>query len=198
MVELEARLRKAVAELPDGLAAHIHRVEVEAVRLAALHGVDEGRARLAALGHDLVRHEKGPRLLDLAAEYGLMPDEIECASPILVHGPVAAAMLLQDYGVEDADLVLGVDCHTTGRAGMSALENVLFVADKVEPHKLTRDAALSEVKDFAENDLDAGVLRYLDFYLDEAVRRGWEIHPRSLEAREDLIARFRREGIGGA
>lgn len=193
-VTLETRLRVAVAELPDGLRAHIERVEAEAARLAALHGVDEDRARLAALGHDLVRHESGPRLLELAAAYGLTPDEVERASPILVHGPVAAAMLLQDYGVEDADLVLGVDCHTTARVGMTALESVLFVADKVEPHKLTRDVALSEVKDLAEGDLDAGVLRYLDHYLDEAVRRGWQVHPRSVEARAELIVRMQREG----
>lgn len=194
---LEARLRNAVSALPDGLREHIQRVETEAVRLAAIHGVEEDRVRLAALGHDLVRHKSGDELLQLAEAYGLTPDPVERESPILVHGPVAAAMLLQDYGVEDADLVLGVDCHTTARGGMTDLENVLFVADKVEPHKLLRDPALSEVKEFAETDLDAGVLRYLDHYLDEAVRRGWQIHPRSLEAREELIDRFRSEGIIG-
>ena len=192
-VGLEERLRAAVGKLPDGLRAHIGRVELEAVRLAQLHGVDEQRARLSALGHDLVRHKTGLELLELAEAYGLSPDEVERESPILVHGPVAAAMLLQDYGVEDADLVLGVDCHTTARCGMTALENVLFVADKVEPHKLVREEALSEVKSLAEYDLDAGVLRYLDFYLDEAVRRGWSVHPRSVEAREELIERIRLE-----
>ncbi len=187
-------MREAAAALPDGLRAHIQRVEDEAVRLAGLHGVDEERARLAALGHDLVRHENGVRLLELAAAYGLTPDDVERASPILVHGPVAAAMLLQDYGVDDADLVLGVDCHTTARAGMTALENVLFVADKVEPHKLARAAELAEVKALAEHDLDAAVLRYLKYNFDEAGRRGWQLHPRSIEARADLIARMRREG----
>jgi nicotinate-nucleotide adenylyltransferase len=194
---LEARLRNAVSALPEGLRDHIQRVESEAVRLAAMHGVEEERARLAALGHDLVRHKADDELLKLAEAYGLTPDPVERESPILVHGPVAAAMLLQDYGVEDADLVLGVDCHTTARGGMTALENVLFVADKVEPHKLMRDVALSEVKELAEVDLDAGVLKYIDHYLDEAVRRGWQVHPRSLEAREDLIDRFRSEGIVG-
>jgi predicted HD superfamily hydrolase involved in NAD metabolism len=189
MTTLEERLREAVAALPDGLREHIRRVEDEAVRLAALHAVDEERARLAALGHDLVRHKDGAALLQLAAEYDLTPDEIERASPILVHGPVAAAMLTRDYGVDDAELIAGVDCHTTARAGMTALEKVLFVADKIEPHKLAREAALAEVRVLAESDLDAAVLRYLDYYLDEAVRRGWEVHPRSVEVRAELIAR---------
>jgi predicted HD superfamily hydrolase involved in NAD metabolism len=187
--ELMQRLRQAVAELPDGLRAHIERVEAEAVRFAALHGVDEERARLAALGHDLVRHKKGRELLDLAAAYSLEPDAVERASPILVHGPVAAAMLRRDFGVEDAELLAGVDCHTTARAGMTRLEQVLFVADKVEPHKLAKEPALIEVRRLGETDLDAAVLRYLDLNLLEAVRRGWQVHVRSLEARNELISK---------
>jgi HD superfamily phosphohydrolase YqeK len=98
-------------------------------------------------------------------------------------------MLARDYGVADAELLAGIDCHTTARAGMSKLEQVLFVADKVEPHKLAREAALAEVKDAAQADLDAAVLRYLDLNLEEAVRRGWQVHVRSLEARNELLGR---------
>jgi predicted HD superfamily hydrolase involved in NAD metabolism len=183
------RLRAAVAALPQGLRAHIERVEDEAVRLAPLHGVDADRARLAALGHDLVRHKKGQELLDLAAAYSLQPDAVERAAPILVHGPVAAAILARDYGVEDAELLASIDCHTTARPGMTKLEQVLFVADKVEPHKLAKEPALAEVKRLAEDDLDAAVLRYLDLNLQEAIRRGWQVHVRSLEARNQLIER---------
>ena len=59
-----------------------------------MHGVDAERASLSALGHDLVRHLPGDELLALAARYGLQPDAIERAEPILVHGPVAARMLV--------------------------------------------------------------------------------------------------------
>jgi HD superfamily phosphohydrolase YqeK len=70
---------------------------------------------------------------------------------------------------------------------MTALEQVLFVADKVEPHKLAREPELAEVKSLAEGDLRAAVLRYLDHNLEEAVRRGWQVHPRSLEARNEIL-----------
>jgi predicted HD superfamily hydrolase involved in NAD metabolism len=185
---LTERLREAVKGLPDGLRAHILRVEEEAVRLAGLHGVDQTRARAAALGHDLVRHKNGAELLQLAGEYGLTPDPVERAWPILVHGPVAAAMLSRDYGVMDADLLAGVDCHTTAREGMSRLEQVLFVADKIEPGKLAYEPALSQVKQHAEVDLAAAVLSYLDFNIEQALRRSWQIHKRSVEARNELLA----------
>jgi predicted HD superfamily hydrolase involved in NAD metabolism len=187
----------AIAELPDGLRRHIHRVEDEAVRFASLHDVDEQRARISALGHDLVRHLKGQELLSLAAEYGLAPDEVERASPILVHGPVAAAILRRDYGLDDVEVLAGIDCHTTARAGMSKLEQVLFVADKVEPRKLEREPELGDVKRLARDDLDAAVLRYLDLNLQEAIRRGWQVHHRTLEARNELIARARDPSQAG-
>ena len=191
--DLDSRLRAAVEALPRGLRDHILHVEVEADRLAEHYGVDRERARLSALGHDLVRHLKGQALLDIAARYGLTPDPVELASPVLVHGPVAARILSLDYGVEDVELLDAVDCHTTARAGMATLEKVLFIADKIEPGKLSRRAELQTVYDAVLDDLDAGVLRYLDMYLEEAVQRRWLLHPRVLEARNDLLRR-RREG----
>ncbi len=96
-------------------------------------------------------------------------------------------MLRRDYELDDAELLAGVDCHTTARDGMALLEKVLFVADKVEPHKLAREAALAEVRRLAEDDIDAAVLRYLDHNLEQSVRRGWQVHPRSNEARNELL-----------
>ena len=184
----ESRLREAVAVLPAGLRDHVLRVEAEAERLARLHGVDSDRVCLAALGHDLVRHKRGDELLRLAGEYGLLPDEIERATPILTHGPIAARILALEYGIEDAEVLDGVDCHTTARAGMTVLEKVLFVADKIDGGKIERAPQLGEVRDLAQSSLDGAVLRYLDYNLEQAVQRRWQVHPRSLAARNELIA----------
>ncbi len=184
---VETRLREAVEALPKGLRDHVLRVEVEAIRLAERHRVEAGRASLAALGHDLVRHKRGPELLALASTYALEPDDVERATPILVHGPVAARMLLRDYALDDPELLAAVDCHTTARAGMAALEKVLFIADKVEPHKLERWPACEEVRDLAQTDLDAALLRYLDLNIEQALQKRWLLHPRTLEARNALL-----------
>ena len=190
--DLEARLRDAVEALPEGLRDHVRRVEAEATALAERHHVDAQRAAVSALGHDLVRHIKGEALLALARGYGITPDAVEQASPVLVHGPVAARILARDYGLADAEVLAGIDCHTTARAGMTALEQVLFVADKVEPWKLAREPALAAVKQLADDSLDDAVLRYLDYNLEESIRRGWQVHHRSFEARNQLLGRKAR------
>jgi predicted HD superfamily hydrolase involved in NAD metabolism len=51
----------------------------------------------------------------------------------LSHAGAAAELLQSDYGVMDEDILNAVRYHTTGRAGMSMLELIIFLADTLEP-----------------------------------------------------------------
>jgi len=187
-------LREHIEGLPGGLRRHIEAVAAEARRLARLHGVDEERAALAAWTHDIVRATDPKELLRLARELGFNPNETEEAAPILLHGPVAARLLTSRYGVEDEEVLAVARWHSTGRAGMSALEKVLFLADKVEPGKAAGRPDLEEIRRLAETDLDGAVLRYLDLQLVEAVGQGWPLHPDAVAARNQLL--LSRQGRG--
>jgi predicted HD superfamily hydrolase involved in NAD metabolism len=191
LADLLQRLHDAVSRLPDGLHEHVLRVEEEAARLAKLHGLDGERVRIAVLGHDLARAEPDQRLLELAAQYGVEANTIEQASPVLVHGPVGARMLARDYGYDDAEVLGAVASHTTARPGMTKLEKALFIADKIEHDKIARKPGLAEVRRLADTDLDAAMLRFLDLHLIEAVERGWQLHPSSVAARNELLGRQR-------
>ena len=180
-------LRAHIQGLPGGLRRHIAAVAAEARRLARLHGVDEDRAMMAALTHDIARAMEPEEILRLARELGLNPNEVEEAAPILLHGPVSACLLASRYGVEDEEVLASARWHSTGRAGMSAVEKVLFLADKVEPGKVAGRPDLEEVRRLAETDLDGAVLRYLDLQLAEAVHQGWPLHPDAVAARNELI-----------
>ena len=182
-----AELRAAVARLPRGLAKHIEGVVTESRRLALLHGADEEQAALAAWGHDIARALSPAELLTEAHRLGLPVDPVEEQSPILLHGPIGAVILNRDYAIDDAELLAVARFHTTGRAGMSILEKVVFVADKVEPSKLQVEPRLATVKKLAEQDLDGAVLEYLNQHLREASRRGWPLHPQTVAARNELL-----------
>ena len=192
-------LKDHVQGLPRGLRRHIEATVAEARRLARLHGVDEERAELAAWAHDIARANRPGELLRLARELGLRPNEVEEAAPILLHGPVAARLLAGRFGIDDEELLAVARWHSTGRAGMSALEKVLFLADKVEPGKSAGRPDLEEVRRLAEADLDAAVLHYLDLQLLEAVQHGWPLHADTVAARnESLLARRGRDDSVGA
>jgi predicted HD superfamily hydrolase involved in NAD metabolism len=190
--ELIARLRAAVGQLPEGLREHIARVEVEASRLAALHGLDQQRMKVAVLGHDLARAGPDERLLELARSYGVEAGGVELSQPILLHGPVAARMLRRDFGLTDSEVLRAVEIHTTSAPGMSTLQKVLFVADKIEPDKVARKPALAEVAALAETDIDAAMLRFLDLYFIEAAEKGWQVQIETTVARNRLLANRQR------
>jgi predicted HD superfamily hydrolase involved in NAD metabolism len=188
---IASRLRAAVDALPPRLRDHILRVEAEAMSLSRLYGQDPERASIAALGHDLVRHKNDEELLELAKRYDIDPDPVELSAPILIHGPIAARMLVRDFDLVDVEVIEGVDCHTTARPDMTMIEKMLFIADKIEPNKLKRGGALQEVYDLRTTDIDAAVVRFLDFRIEEALAEGGQIHPKLIAARNDLVRRRR-------
>jgi predicted HD superfamily hydrolase involved in NAD metabolism len=191
-------VREAVARLPRELAEHVERVVAEAERLAArFPGLDRQRVELAAWAHDIARALSPQELLAGARRFGLEVSPVEEEAPILLHGPVGSEILRREYGIEDAEVLAAARFHSTGRPGMSLLEKVIFVADKIEPSKVRAKPALARVRALADHDLDAAILEYLNQMLQTARRRGWPVHPDALIARKELRS-ARRGGEGRA
>lgn len=69
----------------------------------------------------------------------------------------------------------------------------MFIADKVEPHKVARWSALQAVLDAALGEdggarsLERAALVYLDLRQDEAVREGLPVHPMATLTRNHLL-----------
>ena len=191
MRNTEELLRAALMKVPNDLAEHVMRVLDEALRLAAIHDVDRGAATIAVLGHDLLRAHSTERLVAIAEEQGYWIEGAERIEPLLMHGPLAVPILREQYDVHDADVLGAVATHTSAAPGMSRLQKLVFVADKIEPEKLARHPETEEVRRLAETDLDAAFGAYLDFLIGEAVERGWPLHANTIAARNELLARAR-------
>ncbi len=185
--DVRTELEAAVADLPAGLRDHVLRVVTEARRLALRYGVDEDRATLAALGHDLARGYTSAELLKQAEAAGLTPSDIERAQPILLHGPLSARLMAERFGIGDAGVLAAARYHTTARAGMSALERVVYVADKIEPEKARSQPALAEAREAAHASLEAAMRIILDYQVSRAIERGWPLHPDTVAARNELL-----------
>jgi predicted HD superfamily hydrolase involved in NAD metabolism len=188
-------LKAAVARLPRGLAEHVERVVAEADRLAAgFKELGREQVELAAWGHDIARALSRRELLARAHEFGLEVSPVEEEAPILLHGPVGAEILRRDYGIDDPEVLAATCFHSTGRAGMSLLEKVIFVADKIEPGKVRAKPALARVRELAGRDLDAAILEYLDQMLMMASEENWPVHPQAIAARNERLLVQRWEG----
>lgn len=180
--DLETALRRRVSG--DRLS-HTMRVVDTAKSLAALHGADAAKAAVAALLHDYARPLPSTDLLQLGRRHNVISDPVEEVAPTLLHGPVAAA-LLQDEGlVADPDILNAIRWHTTGRAGMSLLERVIWVADYVEPGRTFPGA--SAVRKLAQQDLNHAMLQGLDQTLRYVLDKRWLVHSSSVQAYNWLL-----------
>ena len=183
--ELRARL---ALELPPGLLEHIDRVVGITDALARRHGLDVALTRLMAQAHDVARARPPEWLLRDAEARGLAIDPVERAEPVLLHGQVGALELRERLGVTDERVLHAVHWHTTGHVDYSPEAWAMFVADKVDPHKVERWPALTRVAELAERSLEAAALAYLELTLARAVQERWLIHPAAVLARNALVA----------
>lgn len=195
MNDTEELLRASLLKVPAGLAEHVIRVLEEALRLAEIHRVDREAVKIAVLGHDLLRAHSNERLLHIASEQDYQLADADRMEPILLHGPLAVPILREQYKVLDADVLGAVAYHTTAHAGMTQLQKLLFVADKIEPGKRDSHAEVDRIAELAERDLDAAMLAYLDYHVAHALESGWPLHPNTVAARNELLSERRRDII---
>ena len=163
---------------------HVMGCEEEAARLAERWGASVEDAREAAILHDITKKETLETQLHLCAKYGIINDNAEAASANLLHAKTGAAVAGAEFGM-CGEICSAIRWHTTGRAGMTLLEKILYMADYIEP---TRDfEGVDVLRRKAYEDLDAAVLLGLEMGLEDLKSRGIEPHEASLKAIDYLL-----------
>lgn len=159
---------------------HTLRVADLATKLAIHYNVDVDKTWLAAILHDL---EKNISLEDndmLVRMYGL--DEKYIGNQNLSHSKLAAVVSRDKLGINDEDILNAIAFHTTGRANMSMLEKIIFVADTCEEGRTYKEAAMLREKAFENID---DVCIFILKFLKESIEN------KDLEADEDTIRALR-------
>jgi len=129
------RLRERVMrEMSPKRFRHTLAVEQMVERLCALFCPEESlRMRAAALLHDLTKELDTAGQTALCRRLGISLIPADLLAPKTLHARTAAARIAVDFP-EFADPVVidAVRWHTTGRAGMTLTEKLLYLADYVD------------------------------------------------------------------
>ena len=182
------RIQGRVWRLPKGLQAHIYRVMDIARELAQRHGMDPERASLGMLAHDVARAMGDRELIHRATELGLPIGLVETQLPILLHGPVGAEILHREDGLSDDMLYLAVYWHSTSHPSLDALGKLVFLADKLDPQKISYYPYIPILRELALEDLDRALLEFLTRETIARVSKGELVHPASYEMLNSLVA----------
>lgn len=177
----------AMSYLKPKRMPHVLGTAEEAAKLARRFGADETRARAAGLLHDCTKKLDMAEQLDLCEQYGIRLDPLERKALKLLHAKTGAAIARHVYGVDD-EVYEAILYHTTGRAGMSLMEKILYLADYIEPSReFANDPDVVRLREAVYEDLDRGLLLGLTMTVDEMEGMGNLVHHDTLDARDYLI-----------
>lgn len=180
-------LRQRVLEwlsqnVPAPRLQHILRVEQMSKNLAYQHHLDESKAQLAGLMHDLAKYFPPSKLLEKAKAEGLEIDSVFADSPHLLHAEVGAIVAREEFGIEDEEILDAISDHTLGRPGMSLLSCVVYLADTLEPGR-GHSPELETLRQLSSQNLYRAVWQTSDYTIRYLLATQRLIHPRAILTR---------------
>ena len=145
---------------------------------------DPELARHAAILHDCTKYLGLEDQLHLCEKFGIELDSLERQAVKLLHSKTGACIAKYVFGEPD-EVYEAIFWHTTGKADMTLLAKVLYMADYIEPN---RDFdGVEELRKLAYTDLDQAMLLGVDSTIREMEERGYLIHTNTREARQWLL-----------
>lgn len=168
---------------------HVAGVADTAERLALRFGVDVGKAVQAAWLHDAFREMSEMELRELAHATGI---DVPAGESTTWHGPICAARLRIQFGVDDGQIEEAVRWHTVGHPEMGSVAQVVYVADAIEP---SRDyVGIDVLRDAANQDLAWAVALVTDASIHFLLQR----HAPSTDCRDHGATAKCHVGTGAA
>lgn len=168
-----------VSLLNPNRVKHVLGCRDTAVALAKRWGADVNDAARAGILHDITKAIDGPLQLTLCDAYGKLLDDFSKRYPRTLHALTGSMVAQRIFGENDA-VVSAIEFHTTGRANMTLLEKIIYVADYMEPN---RDfPGVERLRELAFSDIDAALKLGLEMTLEHLNRQGAEVSPASAGA----------------
>ena len=173
------------SRMSDYRYKHSVNVAKEAVRLAKKYGADEEKAAIAGVLHDITKENTKEEQLQIMTDGGIILDDVQKISSKLWHGISGSVYMRDKLDITDEDILNAVKYHTTGRAGMSVLEKVIFVADFTSEE---RDySGIRTIRKKANKSLEEAMLYGLQFTLKDLSKRALIIHPDALACYNEIV-----------
>lgn len=171
---------------------HTVNVKNMAVELAKRYGADEEKAALAALLHDSAKELPQEEMLQIFSDNAIMAKNAASRPVPVWHGIAAAILCATKWGVTDPEILSAIECHTTGKANMTLLEKIIYMADATSAE---RDyPGVEQLRREEMQDLDLALLHSLQQSIAFVKKKGGDLDPQTVAACEDLQARTAQKG----
>lgn len=179
--ELKEELKKYLKE-----KRYLHCINVMKMseKLAIKYNIDIEKTKKTALMHDLAKEFSKEDKLQYVIENKLKIDEVERSIIEILHGKISADICKKKYGFDD-EMCSAIEFHTTGKADMTMLEKIIFIADKIEETR--KYEGVEKIRELAFEDLDEAILQNINFTLMKNLENNNLISEKSLQTRNYIL-----------
>lgn len=153
--------------------------------LAEKYGGDADKAYTAGLLHDIMKNSSPEEQLGVITEAGLELLPEERANKKLWHAIAGAAYIKMVMGIDDKEIYRAVRYHTTGRAKMTLLEKIVYLADYISAERNYK--GVDDMRRLCDESMDEAIIYALEFGIPDLVKKGSVIHPDSVDLYNEVV-----------
>ena len=175
--QIEKIKEKLKKDLNPQRYEHTLRTVLKAMELGVGSKADKEVVFIAALLHDCAKYK-----IPSERQKSALSDFVDF-EPI-IHAPFGAIVAQEEYGISDERILNAIKYHTTGRAGMTIEEMIVFLADAIEDGREYPN--LVNIKENTKKSIKHGVLTSLEGVVSFESSKGTVIHHLTLEAIRDI------------
>jgi predicted HD superfamily hydrolase involved in NAD metabolism len=190
-MEKDKALQIVKEQMPEKRYQHTLGVMETAIELAERFGSDVKKAEMAAIFHDYAKFRPKEEMKQIIIEQH-MPEDLLQYNSELWHAPVGAYLVKKEVGITDQEILDAIKYHTSGRAGMTTLEKIIYLADYIEPGRSF--PGVEEVRDLAKSDLNRAVLAAVKNTIEFLLNKNQPIYPDTFHTYNSLMLLVKEEG----
>ncbi|MFX3674448.1 MAG: bis(5'-nucleosyl)-tetraphosphatase (symmetrical) YqeK [Paenisporosarcina sp.] len=170
--------------MPEPRYVHTLGVMETAIHLADHYGVSKVDAEVAAILHDIAKFSNPLWMKKIIQNEKMNPILLEYHHE-LWHAPVGAYVVRNELGITNENILNAIRFHTTGRANMSPLEKILYVADMIEPNRRFPNVDL--LREHATEGLDGIMEACIIHSIKFLIQKKQPVFPDSIHCYNDLV-----------
>ena len=147
-------------------AVHVTSVARKAVELSRTYKLDEQKAEIAGILHDISTVFPNESRVEISEYLGIALFEEEKRFPMIIHQKLSKEIACRYFAVVDPEILDAIGCHTTLRANPTKLDMAIFLADKIDWDQKGQPPYLREIETGLTHSLEQGAFNFLQYLIE--------------------------------
>lgn len=169
MYDVESIKKLLRERLSEKRFTHSVNVAAECRSLAEKYGEDPEKAYFAGLIHDICKEIPVEQMKADAHNSGMALSFAEKNTKALWHAVAGAVYARDVLEIKDTDIINAVRFHTIARAGMSRLEEIVYIGDLISADRTYKD--VRKFRKLAYQDLNEAMMEALIFSIESVTEK---------------------------